>query len=227
MIPPIVAKVHFAVLDDWVIPISDVDGPIGSHFDIDGPEGAVGGTEEVVDPGGGVGTAVGGKAVGIDAMAPEVWSNEDAAHVFGNVRAGEDFEAAEFGLTGIESLHDALGTWRGDEDGAGEDVVDAVTARAVGGEGLAVVVEDESPGIDEAFRKNLGLLGLRAEMPNASAHEAPDAVRGFEVAVDVNGLEEVEHAIRALLESVNNVVGVLGSNIIDPSALLSIAGKTA
>ena len=57
-------------------------------------------------------------------------------------------------------------------------------------------------------------------MPNASAHEAPDAVRGFEVAVDVNGLEEVEHAIRALLESVNNVVGILGSKAREDDAAM-------
>ena len=96
-------------------------------------------------------------------------------------------------------------------DRAGEDEVDSVASRAIGSEGLTVVVEDETPGIDEAFVENFGLLGFGSEVPSATAHEATHAVRGLEVAVNVNRLAEVEHAIRAVLESVDNMVGVLGA----------------
>ena len=46
-----VAEVDFTVLDDWIVPISNVKGTIGAHLDIDGPKGPVGGAQKVIDPG--------------------------------------------------------------------------------------------------------------------------------------------------------------------------------
>ena len=52
-------------------------------------------------------------------------------------------------------------------------------------------------------------MSFGAEVPDAAAHESSNTVRGLKVAVDVNGLKEIKHAIGALLKSVDDVVGVL------------------
>ena len=108
LVAALVAEVNFAVLDDGIIPIGNIDGTIGSHFDIDGSEGAVGGAQEVIDAGGGVCAAVWGKAVGIDAVAAEVGRDHNIAELFGDVGTREDFEPAEFRLPGIESGEDSF-----------------------------------------------------------------------------------------------------------------------
>lgn len=181
-----VTEVDFAVLNDGVVPVGNIKCTVGSHFHIDGSEGAVGRTQEVIDAGRFVRGSFGSEFVGVNAMATEVGRDEDVTIFFRNVGAGENLEAAKFGLSGVEAVNDPLGARRGSEDGAGEDVVDSVTTGAIGGKGLAVFVEDKSPGIDEALGEDFRALGFGAEMPNTTSHEPAHAIRSFEVAVDVN-----------------------------------------
>ena len=115
------------------------------------------------------------------------------------------------GLPGIEPLQDPRGAGVGEHGGAGEDVVDAFAAGAVGGERLAPAVEDVSPGIAQAAGEDLELHRLGPELPDAAAVEPAHAVGCFDVAVDVDRLVEVQHSVGAPAERVQNVMRVFGA----------------
>ena len=68
-----------------------------------------------------------------------------------------------------------------------------------------------SPRVDQAARENLQFQGFGAELPDAAAAEPANAVRRFQVAVDVDRLVEIQHAVRTPAQGVNHVVGVLGA----------------
>ncbi len=53
-----------------------------------------------------------------------------------------------------------------------------------------------APRVDEAACEDLELLGFGAELPDTPGVQVPDSVRRLDVAVNVDGLVHVEHAIR-------------------------------
>ena len=82
---------------------------------------------------------------------------------------------------------------------------------AGGEEGLAGGVFLLAPGVDEALRVDFEAFGVRVVGEGdagVGAHEAP---RGLEVRVDVDRLVEVETAIDAPMQRVDDVVGVFGA----------------
>ena len=116
-----------------------------------------------------------------------------------------------FGLPGFRPcrMRGAPTAWRC--SGAGDDVVDALAAGAVGDERLAAAVEVMAPRVPQAAGEDLELQRLGPELPDAAAVQPAHAVRRFDVAVDVDRLVEVQHAVRAPAERVDDVVRVLGA----------------
>src|SRR5262245_17899789 len=94
---------------------------------------------------------------------------------------------------------------------AGHQVVDAVAAGAVGPERVPPAVELVAPRIAHALDEDLEVEARGAEPPDAGAAEAARAARGLDVAVDVDRLVEVERAVGAPAERVDDVVRVLGA----------------
>ena len=101
----------------------------------------------------------------------------------------------------------------GDVGRAGDDVVDALAAGAVGDERLAPAVEVVAPGVARSRgTKTSSSHRLGPEPPDAAARSSRrDAVRRLDVAVDVDRLVEVEPAVRPPAERVDDVVRVLGA----------------
>jgi hypothetical protein len=68
-----------------------------------------------------------------------------------------------------------------------------------------------APRIAKAAQENIQLHRLRAQMKNAAAVETNHAVGRFQMAVNVDGLIEVKHAVRPPIQRMHQVVRVLGA----------------
>src|SRR5262249_10595610 len=123
-----------------------------------------------------------------DAMPPEVVGDDVAAPLLRQVPPAENLLAAVLWAAGVEPLHDAHGADGRGVVGAGQDVVDALAAGAVGDERLTPAVEVVAPRVDPAAGEHVELQRLGAELPDAPGEEPPRAVRRFDVAVDVDRL---------------------------------------
>src|SRR5262249_21638498 len=99
-------------------------------------------------------------------------------------------------------------------------VVDAFAVGAVGDERLAPAVEGMAPGIAEAVEEDAQLHRLGSELPDAASVEPADAVRRLDVAVNIDGLVHVKHAVRAPAERVQDVVRILRAEATQDNALL-------
>ena len=144
-----------------------------------------------------------------------------ALPVVGQVAAADDLEAAMLGAAGVEAVQDAGGAGRGEVRRARDHVVDPFAAGAVGGEVLAEGVEVVAPGIDQAADEDLELARLR----DGTARSRPrrvgaDAYGVSTWRVNIDGLIEVEAAILAPAEGVNDVVCVFGAEAGEHDAAL-------
>src|SRR2546430_17682753 len=77
-----------------------------------------------------------------------------------------------------------------------------------------------SPRIAKSAKEDAQLQRGRAQMPDTAAVKALDPVRGFKVAMDVNGLVEIELPIRSPAERMHHVVGVFSAEAREHDALL-------
>jgi hypothetical protein len=128
------------------------------------------------------------------------------------MRRPDDFQPAIFGLAGIEAPehgHSFLGA--GDVVRARENIIDAIAPRAIGGERMAVSVEFKAPCVHESEAVGFHASHARIGHPNPAAQHAPNAKRGFNMAVNVDRLHHVDHAIRAAPQGVQQMVGILGA----------------
>src|SRR5262249_39558916 len=78
-------------------------------------------------------------------------------------------------------------------------------------ERLAPAVKVVAPGIPPAAREDLQPFRLGPKLPNAASAQSPNAVGRLDVAMDVDGLIHVEHAVRAPAKGVQHVMGVFGA----------------
>jgi hypothetical protein len=166
---------------------------------------------EVGELGRGVGAAVVGELEEIDAVAAEVGRGHRVLERVGDMVSGEELDPAVLRLSGIEAGEDAGRTGRGEEDAAGEDVVDPLAAGSIGHETLPPGVEGVAPRVDEALHVDLGPARLGTVVPHAAAKKSPHAVGRLEVGVDVDRLVHPEHALGSPAEGMDEVVGVLGA----------------
>ena len=112
VVTPFVVKIHFAVLDDVVAPVIDVEGSVRTFIDDHGPVHA-GGPVAVGTLGGNVNEVLllGGKESGTvvaeteaeGAVAAKVVGHEKTAIFFRKDSRGNDFEAAMLWLARVET----------------------------------------------------------------------------------------------------------------------------
>ena len=213
-----VAEVHFAVVDDRVRPVGDVERAVGALLYINRAEVGFARADEVWhslrdEAGFWIRTLteiIDGKTH--DAMRAEVVRDGVALPVVGEERGADDFEAAEFRVAaGRDALEDFLRVFVGEIHGAGNCPRDALAARAVGDEGVAVCIELMAPRIAPATEHDLDFFGARIPSKHTAAVQPHDAPRRFDVAVDVDALVHVEATIGAPAKCVERVVCVLGA----------------
>ena len=207
-----VAEVHFAVVDDGVAPVGDVERAVGAELHVNRAEGVVRGAADVRLLLGDVARALVGDAERSHAVRAEVARHHAALPVGGEVRAADDFEAGELRVAaGTDAAEDAPGARVGLIHRAGQAPVDARAARAVGHEALAELVELMAPTVHPALEDDLELLRRRLEAEHAARAQAHDAVGRLDFAAGVDGLAHPEAAVRAPTERVEIVVRVLGA----------------
>ena len=213
-----VAEVDFSVVDDGVGPVGDVECAVWAHLDGDRTEGDVAGADDIGKLLGhvarlrrGFGTEV-VEAEADDAMRTEVARDRVALPIGAEERAVDEFKSAELRIgTGADAADEATGTFGGREGCAGEGPVHAGTVGARSEEGLAGGVFLLAPGVDESLGVDFESFGVRVVGEGdarVGAHEAP---RSLEVRVNVDRLVEVETAIDAPVQRVDDVVGVFGA----------------
>ena len=225
VVAAVVAEVDFAVLDDRVAPIGEVERAVGPELPVEGTEAGIGGAHHVGHLAGDVGGALVGGFEAHDAVGAEIGGDEVALPVGGEVGAVDDLEAGEFRVVaGADAGELAAGGGEGEVGRAGDGPAHALETGAVGDEGLAVGIELVAPGIDPAAVANLQLLVARVEAEDAAGGEAGDAVGRLGVGAGVNGLGEIEAAVGAPARAVDVVVGVLGAEAAeDDAALIGLA----
>ena len=207
-----VAEVHFAVVDDGVAPVGDVERAVGAELHVNRAEGVVRGAADVRLLLGDVARALVGDAERSHAVRAEVARHHAALPVGGEVLAADDFEAGELRVAaGADALEDAPRARVGLIHRAGQAPVDAGAARAVGHEALAELVELVAPTVHPALEDDLQLLRRRLEAEHAARAQAHDAVGRLDLAAGVDGLAHPEAAVRAPAERVQVVVRVLGA----------------
>src|SRR5262249_6087046 len=150
-----IAEVHLTMLNDRVVPVGDVDGAVGAHLDIDGPERRMARPDEVRLLRGREAGAVLLEHEAADAMAAEIVGDEVLLPLLGQMPAAEDLAAAVFWRAGIEAVQNARRTVSRRIACPWHDIVDALAAGAVGNERLAEAVEVMPPVIDPAAREDV------------------------------------------------------------------------
>ena len=163
-----VAEIDFAVLDDRVVSVGNVDRSVRSHLHVDRAEGDVIRLDQLDLLARAEAGSVLADDVAADAMASEIVGNEIPLPVVGQVPAADDLQTAQLRTARVQAAQDSFRAERGDITRAGDDVVDPLAAGSVGRERHAVIVKRMTPRIDEPASKHFRWLhGLRAELPNA------------------------------------------------------------
>ncbi len=211
LVAPRVAEIDFAVLDDGVVPVRDVERAVGADLDVDWAERRVVALDDLGHFLARKAAAVVAELEPADAVRAEVARDQVALPVGGKMFALDDLEPAMLGAAGVEAADDAFGFVSGNHDAAGEDEVDPLVARAVGGEHVPLLVPRHPPRVDESRRKDAELLRARVVLPKPAGHQPLYPVRRFDVAVDVDRLSKEHRPARRPAEGVDDVVRVLGA----------------
>ena len=213
-----VAEVDLTVIDDGVRPVGDVERAVRSHLEGDRTEGDIARADDVRQFLGhvaglrGIGDAEVVEAETDDAMGAEVARDRVALPIRAEERAVDELESAELRIGARADAADEATSAFGRREGRTRE--SPMHARAIGAggeEGLTGSVFLLAPGVDEALGVDFEALGVRVvgeSHAGIGAHEAP---RGLEVRVNVDRLVEVETAIDAPVERVDDVVGVFGA----------------
>ena len=215
----VVAEVDLAMLDDWVVPVSDVDRAVGPHLHVDGAERHPLRMDQFGQSFTGEARAFLGEPEAADTIGPEVVRDELALRVVGQMTAVDDLEPAVFRAARIHAVKNArrarcclIGRSR-------EAVINPFAAGAVCDERPAPAVECMPPGVDPTAGEDIERERLWRKPPDAAGIEPPNAVGRLHMAVDIDRLVEVEPGIRPPAEGVDDVVRVFraeaGEN--DPS----------
>src|SRR5690606_37668148 len=113
-----------------------------------------------------------------------------------HVSTGYDVQTAVLGLPRIQSPENPPGTWGGHKCSSLKSVIDPFGPGAIREKRLAVLIELKAPWIDQSSDHHVQLPGQGPVPPDSSALQSANPVRRFDMAVDVNGLVEIQAAIR-------------------------------
>ena len=107
-----------------------------------------------------------------------------------------------------ESRHGPRGADGAPKRSAGEGVMRALSAGAVGDERLAPAVNRVAPRVDGAAGEDIEAFGLGPKSPDAAAVEPAFPPAGIDEAVDVNRLVEIQLAPGRPAQGMDHVVDV-------------------
>ena len=206
-----VAEIHFAVLDDRIAPVRNVERAVGAELHVDGPERDVRAAQEFVLLGR-VARALLDDLEAHHAVRAEVERHGVALPLFREALALDQFQPAELRIrAGTHAADDAPRAFVSEERRLRKIPVESGAARAVGLKFLAEVVPHMAPAVDEALHRHAEFHRVRAQRERAAAVQPHHAVRRLGVRVDVNGLVHVELPVRSPAQRVQDVMRVLGA----------------
>ena len=207
-----IAEIDLAVLDNRIAPIGNVQRAIRPEAQVDGAEGDVGGTEQI------------GLLLSLerrtrilhrethDAVRAEITGDGVFLPLLGERRAVDYFEAGEFWIIARANAVGLAARVRiGEISGPVHGVINALTAGAVGEEGVAVLVPMVAPRIATAAGEDRQRPRIRIEAPDTARVEASHPVGRLDVGVRVNRLVHVEVPVITPAQRVEIVMGVLGT----------------
>ena len=155
----IVPKVDFAMLDDRVVPVGNVQRSVRPHASINRPKRDVLGRDDLGLLAADVSAAAWFECEAADAVAAKIIRNEITRPLRRNVGARENLDAAMFRAAGVHPLEPPRGARRRDKDGIGKHIVDALEVGTVGRKRFTDVIKNVTPRIDESFAYNFQLAG--------------------------------------------------------------------
>src|SRR6516164_5298353 len=98
LVPPRIAEIYFAVLDDWVAPIGYVQRAIRAKLHVNRPERVRRSAQQIRHCLCNVAGALFADFEANHAMCPEVARDQITLPIVRELTAVDDFEAAEFGI---------------------------------------------------------------------------------------------------------------------------------
>ena len=211
MIPALIAKIDFPVLDDRIVPVADVERTVRPHLHIHRAKRAMVRGEDILHLRRDVATAAVRQLEAIDAIAAKIAGHKAALPVVWKVWLLDDLEPCMLRLPRIHSAQDSLGSGRRLEHRTRKNEVHTLAASTVGGKTLPPSVKLESPRIDQPLADDLQLSGLRPKLPHTSAQQSTHAVGRLDMTVNVNRLKKVKQALRSTPHRMQKVMGVLGA----------------
>src|SRR5690625_2682601 len=141
-----------------------------------------------------------------DTIRPKIIGDKDVIHLFGKMSPRQDIQPGVLGLTRAQTLQDPLGAGSSQKCRAAEPIVDPFTTGTVRQKGVPPPVKLESPRVHQPSGMHLQLPGLGSELPDPSPLHPPDTPGGLDMTENVDRLVEVEFAIRAPAERMDQVV---------------------
>ena len=207
-VAPLVAEVDLAMLDDRVVPVGDVDRAVGTHLHVDRSERDPLRMNQFGQFFTGEARALFRETEAADAVGTEVVRDQLALCVVGQMTAVDDLESAVFRTARIHAVENPRRARSCLVGRSRKAVINSLAAGTIGDERSAPPIEGMSPGVDPATGEDIQVERLRRKPPDAARIEPPDAVGRLHMAVDIDGLVEVEPGIGAIAKRVDDVVGV-------------------
>ena len=206
-----IAEIDFAMLNDRIVPIGDIEGAVGAHLHVDRAKRRMIRLDEFGHFLGGKARAVFREHIAADPMGAKIVGDQIALPIGRKLPPADDFERAILGAARIEAGQNAPGVGRGRVTCPRHDVVDSLAAGPIGDERLAPIIPLMPPGIDPAAGENAQFHCLGAETPNPPGIQRSHAVGRLDVAMNVDRLIEIHPAVGPPIEGMDDVMRVFGA----------------
>src|SRR5690606_15070634 len=144
----------------------------------------------------------------VNSVGTEIIGDKIPLPGFRQMPSRNDIQTAMFWLSGIQPSDNPLGTWCCHECTAGKSIVDSLSPCPIGQERLAPTVKLQAPRIDQTLSINFQLIILRSQLPNPASFKPPHSPGSLYVAIDIDGLVEIQQPFWAPTESMDQMVGV-------------------
>ena len=153
-------------------------------------------------------------------MSTKIVRNQIPLPVVRQMSSINHFQSAIFGAAWIQSVQNPCNAIDVRVCGSGHRIIDPLTSRSIGHEGLSPAIKGMSPGVDPTSRKNVQLHRLGTKPPDAAGIQSSDAERCLNVTVDINRLVHIELAIHAPAKRVEDMMCVFRSEAAQHDARL-------
>ena len=206
-----ITKVDFAVLDNRVVPVGNVDGSVRPLLDIDRAKRDVLRTDQVGLLPGGKPRSVFTQHKPTDTMTTEIMGDQISLPVIREMSSIDHFQAAILGASWIQSMQNARHTKDRRIGCPRNDVIDSLAPGTIGHKRLSPAIKSVTPSVDPAPSENIEFHRFWTEPPDSPGIQSANAEGGLDMAVNVDRLIHVELAIHPPAKRVQDVVGVFGT----------------